>query len=404
MDYDFLAYSSIFIEFEIKNIDDIPYANEREIIETIKELGCLAPFNSPKRILFPSQNIGTFLLEIINSCNSIKKIILCNYMKLSSKIKETGKRKDKILKNKFKGDYNSYITERNKLEENLIDKCCTILEKLLHELEHQYPKLSIFHHCAYDYIKKYHHYYQVELDNLRDAFTKLRREIESGSERFMSHYLLVEKQMQEKDNIEYFFYRLSEGVANFVGDFLNGKQLIENAFIHSEGTRNNKFSGSISKLPSANIYYKLDGFKCATPYKYIYAIETIQDLFNVTIYQLSLNHKVIIKCKNCGKYLIPDRTDRQYCINTNCKNRYMSRKSMENSSMAYQQYRTLYNRYKNTKTYKKDFEELKKIYYNQYKTKQIDDETFMTILLDFEEKVKSTYNLQRGRPKKKQNM
>ncbi len=408
MEMIYLNFLNVDIEFEIKNIDTIPYANEREIIETLKGKGFLESHKNSKKSLFPSQDIGTFLLEIMNNCKSIKKIILCNYMKLSSRVKETGKSKDIILKDKFRDDYNSYITERKKLEEKLKNTCYTIFEKLLCKLEKLYPKLIIFHKCALDYMEESYISYQNELKDLKETFVKLEKSKNRGG-KMMSFYLNYKEQLQEKDNIEYLLYRLSKAVADFVNDFLEGKQLIENAFIHSEETRNNKFSGIMATLPSTKIDYKLDGFKCATPYKYIYEIKNVQDLFNVTIYQLSLNRKVIIKCKNCGKYLIPLRTDQIFCTtdplsNISCKNRYWTKRRKENASATYIYYRQLYNKYKNTKVYEKVFEELKSIYTEKYITKQVDDEEFMQILFDFENKVNSTYKVKRGRPKKNKNV
>lgn len=386
------------IEFEIKNIDEIPYAKDKEIIETIKSIGCLATSNSNKEIIFSPQQIGSFLIEIVNNYNLIKKIILCDYMTSSYKEMQKWKDKDKMLKDKFKDNYDTYIEERKELEKDIKSYCCDIIGKLLDNLEKLNPKLFIFRQCISEYMYKACSSYDNELEDLKKAIHSLEL-IKNRNEKLEMVYLNQKQQLKEKDSIDYLLHLLANAVWKFVNDFLNGKQLIEKSFIHNDNTRNNKFSGIQATLPITKIEYKLDGFKCPTPFKYIYEIKSIEDLFNVTIYQLTLNRKVIIKCKNCGKYIIPDRTDRQFC-NQNCKWRYMSRKSKERESKAYEYYRKLYNRYKNNKTYEKVFQELKNIYYDKYVTKQITDDEFLKNLLDFEEKVSHTYTIKRGRPKK----
>lgn len=389
------------IEFEIKNIDKIPYAKDKEIIETIKIYGGLSP-SSDKTIIDKPQEIGTFLCEIVNNYNLIKRIILCDYMKLSYNNSKEWKEKDKLLKESCKDDYNNYLQERKELEKVVTSSCYNILEKQLNKLEKFNPKLSIFSICVAEYMRKTYENYESELDNLRKAYHSIellkKRKKEIG-ERLEFTFLNTKEQLYQKDSIDYLLQRYANAVFEFVNDFMKGKQLIEKSFIHNDITRNNRFSGIQTTLPVAKIEYKLDGFKFPTPFKYIYDIKSVKDFFNVTIYQLTLNHRVIIKCKNCGKYLIPDRTDRQFC-NQNCKWRYMSRKSKERESKVYEYYRKLYNRYKNNKTYEKVFQELKNIYYDKYVTQQITDDDFLKILLDFEEKVSHTYTIKRGRPKK----
>lgn len=393
-------YNGTEIEFEIKNIATIPYAKDREIIETLKSRGYLTPRRNPTKTISHSQDIGAFVLKLLNNYKLIKKSLLCDFMKLLDKYKIDWENKDKLIKDKFKDDYTS---ERKNLEEEIKRCYLSMLMKLLTKLEKQIPKLAIFRHCALDYINDAYRDYETGIKTNKEALDYL-EPIKDFTEINIKNYNRIQSVLQKQETIDYLLQELTKAVWKFANDFLKGKQLIENSFIHNDNTRNNKFSGIQAVLPVAKIDYALDGYKCPTPYKYNYEIKTVEDLFNVTIYQLTLNRKVIIQCKNCGKYLIPDRTDRQYCPETNCKNLYMSRKSRENSSIAYNYYRTLYNRYKNTKTYKEDFEKLKSIYYNQYLTKQIDNETFMKILTDFEENVKTTHNLKRGRPKKNKNV
>ena len=127
--FDILNYKDI--EFEIKNIDSIPYANEKEITETLNYKGFLAPHNTPKTAISANQEMGTFLLEILNNLTSFKKIILCNYMKLSNQEREGWEKEYTKIKNEFEYNSTDYIDERNKLDKKIKDTCYSIFETLL---------------------------------------------------------------------------------------------------------------------------------------------------------------------------------------------------------------------------------------------------------------------------------
>lgn len=152
-------------------------------------------------------------------------------------------------------------------------------------------------------------------------------------------------------------------------------------------------------LPANKIEYTNDFGKLYEIISYTYEVKTLEDLFNISIYQLSLQKNFIIRCKYCHKYSITNRKNKIYC-NKNCVSAFSLKKSKENESKAATYYSTLSNKYRHTKAYKKANEELKLIH-NQYKTKQIDDETFENMLLDLEKKVKATCIVKRGRPPKK---
>ena len=109
-----------------------------------------------------------------------------------------------------------------------------------------------------------------------------------------------------------------------------------------------------------------------------------------------------MKCKYCGKYSVPERTDKMYC-DIDCKQAYFRKQSEKNNTDIYIYYRELYNRYKNTKAYAPIFEEFKTLY-KDCKSKQLDDEEIIRILTKFEKDVKSKYTVKRGRPKKNKNV
>ena len=406
----FNDFYSVNIEFEIKNIDTIIDINEpKQLVERIKEkFGLESRHKSSKSRPTEDNELGSFLLEILNNYNILKKTLLCNYMKMSNKSKDIWNTKNTTLKNEFKDDDDKYIKEKEKIDEELFQNCYLIFEKLLDKVKALHPKLSIFELYSLDYMKRTYEDYKNDIKYLKAELIKLNNALHHYEENTKLHIGIyntikeTEKKLEEKDNIDYLLHQLATPVARYIDEWFRAKQLIENTFIHSDKTRNNKFSGIHTLLPATNIEYKADRVKYPIPFRYTYEITYIDDLVNVTIYQLILNHKVIIKCKNCGKYLIPDRTDKIYCDNEDdCKFAYNRRKHEENCTEAYKYYRKLYNRYKNTKSYSKELEELKSIYYNKYRTKQIDDDTFMNILLDFEQNVKNNNPLKRGRPSKR---
>lgn len=58
-----------------------------------------------------------------------------------------------------------------------------------------------------------------------------------------------------------------------------------------------------------------------TIYCKLYEIDTLEDIFNIYLSLLMENKFIINKCKNCGKYFIPDnRSDEKYCSNPSPQN------------------------------------------------------------------------------------
>lgn len=397
------------MEFEIINIDDIK--ENQKVLETINTRGFLASKNTPKHPVHSAETVGTFLLEILNNFNKIKKNILCNYMNLSSQAKEDWQNKNAVIEDKFKDDNDKYISERKILDTKLKNTCFSIYERVLHEFEKINPKLSIFNQWALDYMVREYTKYKSTIEELKSTIYKLEKgspyvlngitdDMPKRQVMLCNLYQQTKDDLKRKDTIDYMLQQLAKAVAEFVSDLEEGTNLIKRSFIHNSETRNNSFSGVQAYIPTARIDYKTDSFKFPRPYKYTYEIKCIEDFFNVTIYQISLNHKVILKCKNCNEYFIPKRTDQVFCTKK-CKENYiyinMSSGAAKEKVNLY--YAKLRKRYNNNPTYHEELEKLKNLY-QDCKSKQLDDEETMKLLTNFEETVKNTYTVKRGRPKK----
>lgn len=363
-----------------------------------------------EKYFFPKVPLGTFIIDLLNSYDKIVKLLQDTYNKLLTE-QSVYRNRTKRLK---KQNYQEYLEIKDKLDIDFNNKCITAILLLKKNLRAVCPKLVILN----SEINHKINHFLLGYDNLLITQKEDLQKAQNGT--FDLHYKIRENLTPEifdkikkerikismsllrrTESISIFLRRIGEIALQYEKEITNIKKLYDTAFIRNSDSRNNRFNGKSFTLPKTTVNFNIDYGKTVHIDKFHYKITNLTDVAYATLYQLILNHKVVIKCKNCGKYLIPERTDKQYC-DIDCKQEYMRNKTEENYPTVYQRYRTLYNRYKNNKTYKKAFEELKKIYYNQYRTKQIDNQTFMKILLDFEEKVKNSYTVKRGRPKKTQ--
>lgn len=410
-----INHNKMFIEFEIQDYD-ISTNTPKLTRETVY-------INSKKYKEFKTQEIGGSLKEIVNNYDKYIKMIFQCIDKLYE-AKEDWRNKSKFIKNKYK---KSYLEERKQLDIKLNNTCTAILKLLLYKLLEKNPKLFILE----NYIGKYvQDFYNVDFPNtIKDLKERIERqqnklaklqEINSNKSSYdiereqriiknLNHNII---ELKRKDSISYIFNNIIRFFSKLANELKRAKELIDNSFIYNGESKNKKFSGIESNLPNVKIEYKLDDCKFPKPFKYLYEISTIEELFSTTIYQLSLNHRVLIKCKHCGKYFIPHleldertgktkriRSDKLYC-SKKCREVH-TKSQADDVSNSYEHYRKLYKRYKNKVYPTEIFEELQNIYNNYYK---IDDETFMKMLTDFEETVKTTHNLKRGRPKKNKNV
>jgi len=370
--------------------------------EEYKEMICgRYKIRRKENIQFEEKDLGTFLIDLLNSINKIKNVI--NGCKASlEEPKKIWRKKENILKHTIKNK-DEYIKQRRKIDTICNNSYIKILLKFRQRLLKINPMLIATSNFIYQQMIDFDTHYQKRFSEKVEKLSK-KGNISKIKTRAI-HIMLgnlssIHSVKGMIDNI----------LSDIEFDLEHIKIKIDKTFIHSDETRNNKFSGIHSYTPICQIDYTTEYVKSPQAIRYTYVISDVYDtilrdtgllsITNATIYQLTLNHKVIIKCRNCGKYLIPDRTDRIFCDNDNkCKNKYFSALRKENYSEVYNTYRDLYNKYKNTKTYAPIFEEFKTLY-QDCKSKQLDDEEIMKILTNFDETVKSTYNVKRGRPKK----
>lgn len=121
------------------------------------------------------------------------------------------------------------------------------------------------------------------------------------------------------------------------------ENIVNSAFAPSyENSKTNLFTGINIELPKPSIQYSSDGYRFPIPVKYTYKIDTLQDLFYVTIYHLSMEHKIIRKCQGCSKYFIPSRTNELFCSG-DYSNSYYS-KEVEGATTSKKFYRALKKR------------------------------------------------------------
>ena len=305
---------STFIEIKNENINSIYISEEKNITEI---LYIRDNYEEGDDKYFEKESLGSTLVSILNNYNEIILVV--------------DKYKNIILNEKYK--LMNKVT-KEKLN-NYIDFCINAVLLFKDKLKNINKKLCILDVYIYKFLKDFDSTYLTET-------TK------NSNEDEILNYICIEfRRFFEKLKILY----------------IEGKELVDNSFVFNNETKNYKFAKINSVIPPCNLEYITENLKFPQPFKYIYEISNVKDVFFITIYQLLLNHKIIIKCKNCGKYLIPDRTHKQYCDN-DCRWKYIRRKAKENESESYKYYRILYNRYKNAKTYAKEFQNLKNIYYD----------------------------------------
>lgn len=407
-----------FIEFEIDNID---YSNSDEPKKTYEIVkGYIGNgFDKHKE---SKEELGTFLLEIMNNYDLFMKTILYDYKNKLFDAKDDWKIKNKIIRNKYKYDYNKYIEERQNIDIKLQKTLIAILQQLLYKLARINPKLGMLRNYIGEYVYEFFTKYPKSIESLRDDIDRIKKKYPNISYKLNNNLTKKEKiqadrlryntkLLYQRNSISYIFKKFCIFFSRLADEFRSGKKLIDNSFIYDDGKKDKKFSGIETTLPTAKIEYQIENFTSPKPFKFTYEIRSLKDLFDVTIYQLSLSHQAIIKCKNCEKYFIPPiefnektgkskkiRNDKVYC-SYKCKWQYKSRNRSKDAITIY--YEKLRKRYNNNITYHEELEKLKTLY-KDCKSKQLDDETIMKILTDFDENVKNTYSVKRGRPPKKQ--
>ncbi len=139
-----------------------------------------------------------------------------------------------------------------------------------------------------------------------------------------------------------------------------------------------KYENPIIHTPTCTIIYKKKKNK-SIPYLYKYKISNLQDLFNVSIYCLSLTNYKVYKCDICNKYFTNNKT-RKTCSDT-CRNKAeklreeknrtkKGTKHLEPVNQLYNRITSFYNRnLKNNKSKQLIRDDMRKKFENRYNQK-----------------------------------
>ena len=408
-----------FIEFEINNIAYLNPSEPKRTFEIVK--GYIG--NDFEKHEGSRENLGTFLLEVMNNYDLFMKTILYDYRNKLFDAKDDWRNKDKIIRNKYyKNDYNKYIIERQAIDIKLRKTLVSIFQQLLYKLVRINPKLGMLKNYVGQYVYEFFTEYPKGIEDLKGDINRIKKKYPNVSYKFANSLTEREQRqfnrlrhdiisLKRKNSIHYIFKRFCIFFSKLADEFRYGKKLIDNSFIYN-GKRGKKFSSIETTLPTVKIEYDTENFNSPPPFKYTYEIQSLKDLFDTTIYQLSLSHRPIIKCLNCGKYFIPPiefnekagknkrtRDDKIYC-NDKCKMQYRNRNRNKSKETVSELYNKLRKRYKASPIYAKELVKLKDLY-DYCKSNQLTYEETYKKLTDFEEAVKLKYNVKRGRPPKR---
>lgn len=281
---------------------------------------------------------GTLLIKIINLYDNIIKVLTeCRNM-----IYESEKIKD--------GDYRDSVRI---LKEKLLD-INQVLNIIVNYIDCFYIDIFINYNKEMNTIQNElytaEHLWGILEDNEhKEYYSNLKQKLE---------YMRTPQCMKDKC-LEFF--------NNLISEFENMKKAIDKSFIYTkEDSMTKIFSGITLMLPKPIIDFSNKYTKNPTPVKYLYKLESLTDFFNCSIYHTYLSGKVIVKCKVCGKYFIPNKTNQIYC-NKKCRN-LKEDKNADNreatySTNSYKLYRNIRSRLnRSPKKYEKVIENFKKNY------------------------------------------
>ena len=275
---------------------------DRNKIETTEQLQVKDENRLPKELVDSRNNkqtkklnVGTIICKFLNNYDSIIKIF--------------DKCKEILVKNI---DYEECDHIFGLLRDNL-EKYPIIRIMLIHiidsfEFDILYNK-PITRQKIQNEIYTAENFWKIDLDNIPQH---------------QSYYDNLRKQLSIIQSPQYF----TDLKIKFFQDIINEmeviKNLIDGAFATtSKDTKRNLFTHKNIKLPRVKIEYLTANNNFVT--RYTYAIKSLSDFFNVSLYHIVLTDKAIIKCPACGTYFIPNNKNEKYCYGkyrkVNCKGR-----------------------------------------------------------------------------------
>lgn len=346
-----------------------------------------AEFPTRNEIISTNQ-IGTFILEILNNYNNVIETIDNCQENLTIKTKEyiTNCR---YLKKKIRNQKsNDYKNKRKELEDNYTDTCINII----FELKTHLMKISTSFVILEEFLTNSVIYY---ISTYNKMYYDYKERIENLKSKGHTAKIWLKCFNTYKE-----VALMEEQYSKIFTTLKHDLKIIQGHYKTKTGEKYKRvFQVPLTvKLPSSEVVYSNDFSRLYEPISYTYEITKLEDLLNISLYQLSLQKQFIIRCKNCNKYSISERKDKIFC-DRNCKGSFTRKNNRATQDKISRYYSILSNRYRHSKIYEKANIKLKTIY-NQYRTKQIDDKTFMAMLCKLDKNVKNTYNVKRGRPKK----
>ncbi len=268
---------------EHKDLVNVKEELEYETINDFEKIklkdGTDGVFYIPKGNLLQNMyenNLGSFLIEILNNSNNIIEI----YSNTKKELEQYD-----IYKNEYAFVY-------------ILD----ILKNLIKNLKNCFPKYYIF--LIFDIENFISNKYKENREFFGKEFSKWIEKIEQQS-----------------------FKRKNECITfidNLINNIRNVNELINTSFGRSISSytgkekTNTELQNMDLSVPSVDIKLgkKEDSNESYKEEYYIYKVSNLNEICNISILQLTYNNKVIVKCKNCGKYFIPiNRSDTVYCNN-----------------------------------------------------------------------------------------
>lgn len=280
----------------ISNENAIPYiefeiVHKKQKINGTEHLYIKDKLNkSNNRKLKKKFSIGTLLIHIINL-----------YDKIMSTLKEC----------------REIIYESEKICDGDYRDSVQILKKRLLDISEILNILTNYIDCFY--IDIYINYYK-ELTNIQnELYTAEHFWNNLENPQHKQYYNELKNKYEYMRTAQYMKDKCLEFFDNLIAEFKEMKNIVDNSFVYSkEDSRTKIFSGISLVLPTPIINFSNEFTKCPTPIKYTYTLKCLTEFFNCSIYHIYLSGKVIAKCKGCGKYFIPSRTNQVYC-NEKCR-------------------------------------------------------------------------------------
>lgn len=239
--------------------------------------------------------LGYSLVNILNSYDKIISSCKTTKSKLENFCESDTVYKKTIFDNKFQVDSNSNYAFMLILE---------ILKEQIIEFHNILPEYCVFLSLdIYNFIAK-----------MQKEFVDYIYKSSSFSEDVINAYAYSTK------------YKCIACIEDFLKSLQKIKNIIDNTYIKGisnytgEKKRGSELSLTELNIPSAKVLLakkkENQSHTILEPSKFIYTVNTFEDLCFITLYQLNDIKKALVECKNCGKYFIsPNMRDIAYCNN-----------------------------------------------------------------------------------------